>query len=346
MRSSTSVFVSTWALGALVGCSAGLGPTNATLAGVGSGIPPLLQPTGVKRLHLDDHYVTDATASGLIYVSDEDALEVFAYPNPNKQNKAPTCTLGTSQNWLNLVYGFGVDTAGNVAIPAYTPDFSGLDSINVFKPNCGGMAWQQQVPGEVADAYSRNALSGNVLVSLSRGPSSAGAILLCSSSGCGTPFTNSAVTGTGAGVAMARNGDCWFSAAQQGSSGFVLVYFQGCTGPGEAATGTSNAYDGGLFIDTKGNLGSIDQSGKLNVYRGCNPACKLVSTSTLHGSPFYGGLDAKGTHFAVADYATNSVDVYSYSPTKGAKYSYSFNNGFEGTDTVFGAHFAPMNKKT
>jgi hypothetical protein len=122
-----------------------------------------------------------------------------------------------------------------------------------------------------------------------------------------------------------------------------LVYWKGCKGKGAVATGTKNAAFGGLFFDTKGNLVSIDATGPLYVYSGCNPKCKVVSSSTLKGASIFGNLNQKGDEVAIGDVANNDVDVYKYAPT-GVKYLYSFNNGLEGTGYIEAAGFSPTNK--
>jgi hypothetical protein len=356
------------AIGLLAGCSGNnLGSPSSSLPNVGqqssvrglvhaprSLVDAWMLPAGIARLRLNTHDVPMPAkkSKSLIYASNFYQYEMWGYPNPNKSNGPATCTIGSSSKYMEYVNGFGTDTKGNVLVPGYTGQDSGYLAINVFKPSCGAEIWQAKVDtGQPADAYAVNGATGTVLVGLlaDYDNNDYGASVLCSAkSGCGTPLTNSSVTGYVAGIAMAKNGDCWQSGATSTTSGFVLVYFKGCTGSGEVATGTSNASYGGLFIDTKGNLGSLDSAnGVLYVYSGCNPACTLVSTTTLHGDSLFGGLDSKGTSLALGDYANNEIDVYSYSTTKGATYSYSFNNGLtSGSENlVETGHFAPRNKK-
>jgi hypothetical protein len=365
MRSLTSTLCTVVAVGLLAGCS-GLGATNSSLPGIGSQsqrvhnakhvplslIPPGFVPAGMQRLHLDVPPLKKTKSAGLIYASEFYGEEVYGYPNPNSKNKSATCTLGTSSNYLEYVNGFGTDSAGDTMIPALTPASADVLYINVFKPNCGALAWSTEVTsGQAADAYTnaKSAVTGSILVGLLADPDNNdyGAAVICSAkSGCGTPITNSSITGYAAGVAMATDGDCWISGATDETEGFVLAYFKGCTGSGEVATGTKNADYGGLFFDTKGNLASVDGSGMLYVYSGCNPKCKVVSTSKLEGESFFGGLDSKGTSLALGDYENGTVDVYSYSTTKGAKYSYSFSKGLVTSDMVETGQFAPGLKKT
>ncbi len=53
-------------------------------------------------------------------------------------------------------------------------------------------------------------------------------------------------------------------------------------------------------------------TGTLRVYKGCNPGCTLVGTSTLHGESLFGNLDTKGTTLAVGPFLNGAVDVYKY----------------------------------
>jgi len=367
LRFFNSIIGAAVAIGLLAACSGtNAGSTSSSLPNPGqqSGARGLVHaplslvgawmlPAGIKRLHLDTPVLpAKKSKKGLIYASNFYKSEMWGFPNPNNSNGPATCTLGTSSKYLDDVNGFGIDPKGDVLVPGYTGQDNGYLSINVFAPNCGSLLWQAEISsGQPADAYSSNGATGTVLVGLLADYSNNdyGAAVLCTeSAGCGTPITNTSITGYVAGVAMAKNGDCWLSGATSTTSGFVLVYFKGCTGAGEAATGTSNASYGGLFIDTKGQLGSVDAvSSKLYVYSGCNPACSLVSTSSLHGESFFGGLDKKGKNLALGDFENQEVDIYTYSPTKGATYSYTFNNGLaSGTENdVETGHFAPRNKK-
>jgi hypothetical protein len=357
MRLTTSAIVTIVTAGLLAGCSGSnlgsslpsAGPRSqiardASVTPV-SMIPAWMQPAGVKRLRLNDVIIPNKQKKsiGLIYASEFYGEQLYGYPNPNSNNGAPTCELGSASNPLEDVNGFGTDTKGNVMVPYFSG--SGY-RLTVFKPNCGKSLWSASVTnGQPADAYATNA-SRRVLVSeIVNDSRDAGALVFCSKkSGCGTPFANPSITGYGGGVAMAKNGDCWLSAESASFTGFVLAYFKGCSGSGEVATGTSNAYYGGLFVDKQGNLGSIDLSGYLYVYKGCNPACTLLSKSVLQGESIFGGLDKKGTSFVAGDFANNDVDIYSYSATKGLTYSYSFNNSLQSGGDDETAQYAPTNQ--
>jgi len=323
----------------LAACSGGAGSAGSPLpsAAAQANIPRQIPAVGIRSLGLDARIVP-ATKSNLIFAAAETQEDVDGWPNPNKSNSVPTCAIGAPYEDLEVEYGFGVDPYGYLVVPTYN---DGAPFVSVWKPNCGARVWQANLPSNSgpADAYSNNAATGLVAVALL---SPAGVVLCSQSSGCGTESTYAGLS-EAISVAMADDGDCWLDANTH-TSEFVLVYFHKCTGSGQLATGTMNQLTGGLFIDTHGNLGSIDTDGVLYVYSGCKPACSLVSQSTLIGDPELGGLDAKGENLVVGDINDwPKIDVYSYSPTSGATYSYSFNNevGYS-----WAAHFSPRNKKT
>lgn len=134
---------------------------------------------------------------------------------------------------------------------------------------------------------------------------------------------------------MASENDPSFSAA-------TLTYFRRCKGTGEAASGWKNASYGGLIIDKKGDLISIDwDAPALWVYKGCDPQCQVVGGPfTLKGDSFYGNLNATGKELALGDVQFGQVDVYRYERTQ-LIYEYSFNKGLDASDDVEAAGFAP-----
>ncbi|MGA2760240.1 MAG: hypothetical protein ABSF08_07990 [Candidatus Cybelea sp.] len=359
MRLFTLTVSATIAIGLLAACASSNSGSPSLPAPAGAQVRfaplglalPLMPQAGVGRLHLATRIVRSATTAG-IYGSNLYAYQLWGYSNPNKSNNKPVCTLGSKTSPLTFVNGFGTDPNRNVMVPwflHYSSQY--LGEISVYKPNCGGRLWEApDANGQPGDAYSSNPATGKVIVAeLQLRTAKTGAVAICSfKAECGKAFSNKAVTGIGIGVAAAANGDCWLSAATTATSGFVLVYFKGCAGSGQVATGTSDAAAGGLFIDTMGRLGSIDQAGELYVYKGCNPACTLVKSSPLEGQPIIGGLNAKGNQLALGDYATNAVDIYTYNATTGAAtYSYSFNDGLtSGSENqVEAGLFAPRNGK-
>jgi hypothetical protein len=334
---------------ALAACSGGTGSTGSPLpsAAAQSTIPGPIPAVGIKRLGLDDH-IRPAAKSNYIYASNQPGEDVNGWPNPDKNNTGPTCAIGSPYESLGQVLGFGVDPYGYLVIPAQT---SAGWTVSVWKPNCGALVWEAAIPAgeQPVDAYSNDAVGGALLAVQATSEGAVNGLLFCTpAGGCDIPFTNPAVTNA-YGVALAKNGDCWLQGTN--ASGYALFFFPHCTGSGELATGTinTNPYGpdagNGLFIDTEGHLGSIDTHQSLYVYSGCTPACSLVSQSTMYGTPAYGGLDAKGENLVVGRPCScgTGIDVYSYSPTSGATYSYSITNGV-GND--WAAHFAPRNKKT
>ena len=124
----------------------------------------------------------------------------------------------------------------------------------------------------------------------------------------------------------------------------TLTYFKACDGPGKAAEGFKNPYDGGLDIDSQGNLVSLSMD-QLFIYKGCNPACSLVGGPfALRGEAFFGHLDERSLYFAACDFENSTIDVYRYS-AKGVKFKYSFNNGIQGTILPTGIAYGPRSKE-
>jgi hypothetical protein len=79
----------------------------------------------------------------------------------------------------------------------------------------------------------------------------------------------------------------------------TLTEFRGCAGSGVVAKGFVNLTLGGIEIDKAGNLSTLDIVGAsgsdaLDVYRGCNPRCKLVSSNALKNPAYFGHLNANG----------------------------------------------------
>ena len=312
-------------------------------------VPSWLHPAaGVKQLKLDFVYPAKKSA-GALYGSEFETVgsgegQINAYKNPDTKNVAPECDI---QGYA--INGWGVDNAGDLILPAGSSISSSV-SVNVYqgpKP-CGKLLGTiTDSTGQPADAKSFNAIKDKIYVGeIASTASATGEIVICTlkSLACGTPITNSSITGHGAGVAIDAKGDCWMSAGTATNTGFLLVYWKGCKGAGVVATGTKNAAFGGLFFDTKGNLVSIDVSGNLYVYKGCTPKCTVVGTMALKGASIFGTLNAAGTEFAVGDVANNQIDVYKYTPTK-LTYMYSFNNDLTGTGFIESGGFNPTNKQ-
>ncbi|HVN68237.1 MAG TPA: hypothetical protein VMU38_01090 [Candidatus Binatia bacterium] len=299
-----------------------------------SHVPVWMQPAGEKRLHLATHIIPDKKAKPSTWSNEFYGGVVYGYAGTNPSNAAPNCTV--SAGYVN---GLGADTKGNLLVPQGYPS-----ELDVYK-GCGTLVGSiTDSTGQAAAAASISAATGTVLIGDIVGGSGTGDIQVCTlSGGCTATLTNPSASGYGAGVALAKNGDCWLSAEAASFSGFVLVYFKGCSGSGTVATGTSQSYYGGLFLDKKGNLGSFDLSGSLVVYKGCNPACHVLSTTPMQGEVLFGNLNAKGKVLTVGDISTGAVDVYKYSPS-GSTYQYSFNNGLNASLDVESGIQTPSNK--
>jgi len=284
---------------------------------------------------------------GGIYVSSFEGGSILGYRNPNLKNDGPFCTVRS----LGAVNDIAVDAKGYLIVPAINTSEGGF--VTVFRGP--GMCGAQDGPavsdpyGQPSDAASANASVGTIVVgNIFDKSDSPGSISLCSDVtgyGCTTNLTNPAMYEV-AGVALAKNGDCWASAAN--TSGIAtLTYFKGCSGGGQQATGYLNNYYGGLDIDDAGNLVSISAfDGEIYVYKGCNPACKVVGGPfPMQNEAVFGHLDKKSKQFAVGDFLSGQVDVFKYSPTK-ITYYYSFNNGLcASTCEIEGVAFNPRSKE-
>jgi hypothetical protein len=214
--------------------------------------------------------------------------------------------------------------------------------------------------GEAADASSIDAVNGTIVVANQFGDFGApGSVSVCtlSSGTCSTNLTNPNLAQV-AGVALAPNGDCWADGIDPAFTAGFLIYFQGCTGPGVVATGFTNPFIGGLDIDNKGNLVTISAFGRegfappseVNVYSGCNPACTLLSHSTLAGFSIFGHLGRQNLRFVTTDLTTlpPSVEVYSYNAKAGVSLMYSFTGGLpcgNGFVQCAGAAYSPSSEK-
>jgi hypothetical protein len=264
-----------------------------------------------------------------IYVSANS--EVAAYPVDNRDNMPPLCTITAGQ--YSSLMNIDVDPKGDLMVPL---DEDG-NRVQIYRGHrlCGALigtvssAW-----GLAVDAASRDAATGPIAFALAPPDSSlTGGIEVCTiAKGCTELRTSGYIFGANA-VAMDRSGDCW--AASEIESGFGLYYFKACSGTGVLATGWVNDWWGGLDIDARGDLLSIDANGYrslLYVYAGCKPVCTTVGGPfRLRHRPDYGHLNGDGTMFATA--ADNQVDVYSFS-RKHLRYQYSFNNGIPGSNGV------------
>lgn len=302
------------------------------------GYSPLIPAPGSPQEAVLDRLTPDwdAKTGGGIYASEVYGADVFGYPANNSHNGKPMCTVAN----VSAANGIAVDGVGNLIDPD-----GGSHTIIIFKgpKMCGPKLASINDPfGQPSDAASADAATQTIVVANifdnNRKP---GSISRCTlARGC-TANLKSASMNEVAGVALAKNGDCWASATNRKGTA-TLTYFKGCVAPGSVAKGYRNAYYGGLDIDIHGNLVSLSYYDKrLYVYKGCNPACKLVGGPfTLYGQATFGHLNAYATKFVTGDYEYGQIDVYAYAPTK-VKYAYSFNNGLNASELVEGAAYNP-----
>jgi hypothetical protein len=291
----------------------------------------------IKRLAMKP----DRTSKGGIYASEFNGTSILGYTNPNSNNNPPTCSVGPA----SYVQGIAVDGKGNLIDPD-----GGSRTVIVYQgPGmCGGEIGSVSDPyGQPSDAASANAPTRKIVVAnIEDNNSEPGSVSVCTlSGGCTVNLTNSNIY-LAAGVAEAKNGDCWVSAVNDDGDA-TLTYFAGCSGSGQTATGFENGYYGGLDIDEAGNLVSLDAfNARLYVYKGCNPTCSVVGGPfSLYGESVFGHLDKKSKHFIAADFEYGQEDVYSYAPTN-LTYQYSFNNGLTVSGApVESAAFNPRSKE-
>lgn len=279
---------------------------------------------------------------GAIYVSEYYSTNIYAYPHRNTANNPPTCEIGG----VSYPNDIASDNPGNVIDPD-----GATRTIKVFqgKGQCGSQLGSiNDIYGQPSDASSANAMTSTVAVAnVFDVQTGGGSISVCSmSAGCTANLINANMYEV-AGVAMAKNGDCWASAVNS-SGQATLTWFQGCTGAGVTATGYQNSYAGGLDIDINGNLMSLSANDAMAyVYSGCNPACTLVSGPfTLEGESAFGHFNKQSMTYAAADFQYGQIDIYKYNSKKSTlTYWYSFNNGLSAVNIVEGVAFAPRSKQ-
>lgn len=268
-----------------------------------------------------------------IYVSQPGGI--FGYSINNRRNKPPICQVG-NDSWGD---GLAVDPHGNLIA---TNGATGTITLYQGPRLCGAAMGSISDPyGSPTDAASNNAATGKIAVANIFAKSGAGSVSVCTlAGGCKTNLTNSNMYEV-AGVAMSRNGDCWADATNSAGTA-TLTFFKNCNGSGQAATGFVNPYYGGLDIDTGGDLVTISAfTPAIYVYKGCNPACSLVGGPfQMEGFAVFGHLNKTSTRLAAADYESNRVDIYKFSPTN-VQYDYSFNNGIYGSSVPSDVTYSP-----
>jgi hypothetical protein len=277
-----------------------------------------------------------------IYVSLFYGNDLLGYSAANRLNRKPVCF----EPGVSNVNGIAVDAKGDLLVPN-----GGSGYLMVFKgPNmCGkSLGMIADTYGQPADASSNDATVGPIAIANIRDDQGYenGSISVCTlHAGCNVNLTNDSMYEAG-GVAMAKNGDCWVDAKPTSSGGAALIYFKGCTGSGQTATGFKSSSYGGLDIDNHGNLVVIDESAlSVSIYSGCDPACSLVGGPfALKGESFFGKLDASNKNFAAVDNNEGAVDVYSYS-TSGLQFEYEFDNGLQGSQSPEGIAQNPPSRQ-
>jgi hypothetical protein len=309
---------------------------TALLTGCGGSQPPIGAPEATLQLAaMRAAGPLDAPITG-IYVSQGSSsdTQLFGYPSNNRKNKGPICT----EN-VHPTYDLAVDGKGNLIAPNTD------DTVTVFAgPRmCGRSLGTFKTVFYPVDASSSNAASGKIAVGIAEdGGSGNGVIQVCTlKKGCYATLSDGTQIDFLVAVAMNKHGDCWAS----GILPTTLIYFKGCSAAAQSTTGYENTDAGGLDIDNEGHLLSISCSEvscstpELYVYSGCNPRCKKVGGPfALHGTSWYGHLNANNTRFATADYEYGQVDVYKYAPTS-VTYLYSFDSGLS-TD-IRGVAYSP-----
>jgi hypothetical protein len=277
-----------------------------------------------------------AKAAGGIYASEVYGSDIFGYPANNGHNGRPMC----AETNVSAANGIAIDGKGDLMDPD-----GGSHSIIVFKgpKMCGARLGSANDPyGQPSDAASANAATGAIVVAnIYDNNHKPGSISRCTlARGC-TSNIKSASMYEVAGVALAKNGDCWASATNSKGKA-TLNYFKGCNAPAHLASGYRNPYYGGLDIDKSGNLVALSYYDKtLYVYNGCNPQCTLVGGPfKLHGQAAFGHLNATSTKLVTGDYEYGQIDVYGYAATK-LKYAYRFNKGLSASLLVEGAAYNP-----
>lgn len=281
-----------------------------------------------------------------IYVSSYDGTAVYGFPYNNKEGKPATCEINTGTANINAI---AVDRKGNLVLPFGSPNV-----IYIYSgPGMCGSEVGSIVDnyGEPSSASSADATTGVIAVGMLHLDSvEPGGVVLCTlSGGCGQPLSSSTIAGPGGGVLMSDKGDCWLTSMNPSFTSAELTYWKGCTGSGQVAKGFRNDYYGSITFDAEGNIDSLDfggsGSGKLWVYRGCNPKCKVVGGPyALESNAIFGSTNKRGDTYGATGISTGDVDIYHYSPTGGLKYEYSFSTGFSQSAGPEGFAYNPVTR--
>jgi hypothetical protein len=137
----------------------------------------------------------------------------------------------------------------------------------------------------------------------------------------------------GAGVAISRNGDCYWAINGSSANTGTVVKFAGCNGsPTVVASGIPKV--GGLALDQAGQLyyvNSLTSSGVLaGIYKCSHSSCGVFSTNSLV-APTNMNFDYRGKHLWVADPGAGYIDEIS---SKDGSLDYQYATGT--SDPPFG----------
>jgi|HubBroStandDraft_5_1064220.scaffolds.fasta_scaffold04929_2 hypothetical protein len=298
------------------------------------GTPGAMPQISPIRVTPDKHEKNDVVG---VYGSPDYSSTINGYKGTDPKNGPPICSLKAA----GMVNDIAVDSKGNLIVPEVTAYTRSIGDTTVYEgPKlCGrklGSVQDNVSKSAPSDVASLNAATGTIAVANGYSYTfyEQGSISVCTlKGGCTRNLTNPNMHFV-VGVALAKDGDCWATGRNYDSKP-VMIYFKGCKGSGQLAAGWKNVAPGGLDIDAKGNIVSVDASAaELWIYRGCNPACTVV------GGPFalnsksrttYGHLNSAGTEFIAGNYVySGGLDIYKYS-TKGLTYERSITNGLMGS---------------
>ncbi len=352
MRLVSATVTACIATALLNGCSGG-NPSSASssVPSIGSGatntsirhgapvsiIPRSDLPKGPAKLH--GRRAPAAAIKG-IYVANFLASTINGYMKNNSGNDPAICQI----TGVSSVNNVATDTVGNLIAP------DAFNGVNVYTgpTMCGPlMATIADSYGQASDAAAVNATTGNIVVANILGP---GFVAVCTvaSLSCTQLTPSSAGIGEVAGVAMDAAGNCYADSYNAAFTAVELTYWAGCGGTGTALSGFLNTGYGGVDIDNKGNIATLNWHGSagtdLWVYSLSGTTLTSVSDNPLtNDTAIYGHIGKQGQRLAVGAYLFSQVDIYAYTPTT-LTYYYSFNNGL-GSGDVEGAAYSPSSKK-
>ena len=273
---------------------------------------------------------------------------LYGFPKNNSGNEAPFCSVPAEG-----VNDFGVDNSGNLIVP------EGMDGIIVWTgPECAGrfMPPQKRSPTRLAKLPTlppSTRLTATLPLPIFSVKSGPGSVSICTvaSGTCSTNLTNPNMSLV-AGVAINTAGDCWANALNAYEVA-VLIYFAGCTGSGQLATGFTNASYGGIDIDRYGNLVTTSLYGPSARYRALStctraaiPHARYAAPRPLPAESIYGHVGKVTQRYVTTDLLYADVEIYQYRATTGLSLNYSFTGGLPcATDHCEAAAYDPSSTK-